>query len=490
MKAASMFGFGMLGVGLLTALACKDKKGSSIDDSGASGGEDGGGEDGGAEAVAHPTWYQDVQPIVAEHCWTCHDGTNEAAFDLTDPNMVAELADWLYAKMDGPDVEPPYYMPPFPMVEHDECDLGLPVVGDMRVPSDKLETFGNWIADGTPMGDPETAADYVVPPMRQMHGDRFVDLPPMHMQTHDGLTGNAYLCWSWDLGLEEGAWVTGIQVNPDNLNILHHAVIMADFSNETKPLPEEDPDGDGSGPCPSPGDSVPDATMIATWVPGADPIMVAEGSAIYFPPGTRIVSATHYHPDGVGQTDDTNLTVAFRSTPPDYQVFTYALGAASPSENDVDNWQDGPFLLEAGDSDYQVTWRQSNRRGDDGDYRIYGLFLHAHYAMTNFRVSLEREAQDGEPECLIDVPVWDFEWQRTYEYDVPFEQLPKLYNGDVWKFECGYDNTWDNPVLSDALLSAGYDELPDIQIGKGYLDEMCVVHALVMTPYDGRYEKE
>lgn len=476
----------LLGASLAVA-ACNGSGKDSGSGPGTDGGATDGGSDGGDGGASHdPNWYEDIQPIIAEHCWNCHDGNNDAAFALTDPDMVAQLADWLNDKINGPDDTPPYIMPPFPLDPSEECDPGLPITGDPRLTDEEKALFESWIAAGTPLGDPENAAPYTVPETREIYGDRIVEMPPLFTETVDGQEGNLYNCWSWDLGLDDGgAWLTSLQVNPDNLNIVHHAVIMADYSGLTAPNDRGDPDGDGHGQCPAPGDEVPDATMLATWAPGADPIILPEGTAMWFPQGTRLVSATHYHPNGVGQVDETSITVAWRDTPPEYMVTTLPLGAADPNENDVPNWEKRPFLLPAGDDHYHNVWRDRHNHSPDVEMRIWALFPHLHYAAKQVKVTLEHEGQDDE--CLLEIPQWDFDWQRTYEFDVPFEQMPLLESGDTFKIDCTYDNSESNEYLAEALADAGKD-FEDIQIGNGYLDEMCVLHAIIMQEYDGRYD--
>lgn len=467
--------------------ACSDPAspgdGSAIGDGAATdSGGDGGHADGGATGT--PTWYQDIQPMMAEHCWTCHNASNDdAAFDFSDPAMAVELADWLNAKINGPDDEPPYQMPPFPLGDDEECDLGLPITGDLRMSAEDKALFQEWVDAGTPLGDADAAAPYDIPPPREMWGDRIEDLSPMSMTTRDGQKGDAYNCWSWDLGITdpEGAWLTGLRVNPDNLNIVHHAVIMADYSGRTAPA------GGGDGKCPQPDDEVPDATMLATWAPGADPIILPTDAGMHFPPGTRLVSATHYHPNGTGQHDATNITLAWRDTPPAYEVVTLPLGAADPGENDVPNWEERPFHLAAGDDDYVNTWRDPHQHPDDKEFRIWGLFPHMHYAATSMKVTLEHE--DGTATCIADVPVWEFDWQRTYEFDVPYDELPILQDGDTFAIRCGYNNSASNPLLAEKMEENGL-EFQDISIGNGYLDEMCVLHAIIMQEYDGRFERE
>jgi hypothetical protein len=81
-------------------------------------------------------------------------------------------------------------------------------------------------------------------------------------------------------------------------------------------------------------------------------------------------------------------------------------------------------------------------------------------------------------ECLVSAPKYDFEWQRSYFYDVPLAELPTFMPGDVLTINCGYDNSMDNGNMREALGRAGLDENIEVNLGDETLDEMCLVGLL------------
>lgn len=96
------------------------------------------------------------------------------------------------------------------------------------------------------------------------------------------------------------------------------------------------------------------------------------------------------------------------------------------------------------------------------------------------RPDMTREALSGEPanECLVSAPRYDFEWQRSYRYDVEISELPTFIPGDVLSIECHYQNSLENPQMRAALSRAGQTAPQEVRLGEETLDEMCLVGLL------------
>jgi hypothetical protein len=65
-------------------------------------------------------------------------------------------------------------------------------------------------------------------------------------------------------------------------------------------------------------------------------------------------------------------------------------------------------------------------------------------------------------ECAVDVPVWDFDWQRFYFYETAMASVP----GDEVRLSCTYDTSSRTSATT---------------WGEGTDDEMCLV-GLYVTP--------
>ena len=83
---------------------------------------------------------------------------------------------------------------------------------------------------------------------------------------------------------------------------------------------------------------------------------------------------------------------------------------------------------------------------------IFSANLHMHTMGRSGRFTLIRA--DGSEQCLLNVPAYDFDWQRSYRFKAPVVIGP----GDRLKLECFFDNPTDQSV----------------HWGDGTEDEMCL----------------
>jgi hypothetical protein len=103
---------------------------------------------------------------------------------------------------------------------------------------------------------------------------------------------------------------------------------------------------------------------------------------------------------------------------------------------------------------------------------MWGVGTHMHYVGRDMKIDIEHA--DGQKECLVQTPEWDFSWQRFYAYDAPLSAVPTLRPGDVVNMRCTYDNSMGNPFVRTALQQVGMDVPMDVHLGETTLDEMCL----------------
>ena len=95
---------------------------------------------------------------------------------------------------------------------------------------------------------------------------------------------------------------------------------------------------------------------------------------------------------------------------------------------------------------------------------VHNVGLHMHELGRHATLSIERA--DGNNECLLDIPDWDFGWQGGYF----LKQPTLLYAGDKLSLQCEWDNSAENqPVINGEKL-----EPQDVEWGEGTRDEMCL----------------
>ncbi|MGB1700044.1 MAG: hypothetical protein ACPHRO_08835 [Nannocystaceae bacterium] len=248
---------------------------------------------------------------------------------------------------------------------------------------------------------------------------------------------------------------------PGNTEIAHHVLLFIDPSGASASWEDGILEDCGGGP------GVSDATLIGGWVPGSFPVLPPEGVGIEFPAGARMIFNYHYHATGSPQSDDsTALALRYSTTPPEWLSFFELVGAPG-----VGTLQTEPFLIEAGAKDHEEVAEWVIPDFGDLDVRVWSTTNHMHKVGVDMQTSVIR---GGEEECLVQTPSWDFNWQRSYAYDVPIGESVQVESGDIVRVRCTYDNTLDNPSVLEALAEVGATEPMDVVLGEGTLDEMCL----------------
>jgi len=348
--------------------------------------------------------------------------------------------------------------------ETDECDSIGTWKDDLRPSPEDIEMFEDWLAAGTPEGDP-AQADPLNPPHEIEFSGPGIEAYTIPTTTFSGeVPEDQYLCFPVPLEKSEDGWVTGLQLVPGNPEVLHHAIVFLDPLGVSQGLA----DSSGSYPCfGSPGDFY--ATVLSAWASGAQPLDLQDGMGTPVPAGASLVVQMHYSPTEVETSDSTTVRLRWTDAPPTKTAEMVIFGGMFPWHASSQNWADPPFLVPANSNGHVEVWSQELPlpAGAD-DVRLWAHIPHMHLAGVDIRISLERESQDM---CLSHSPSWDFNWSRGYIYDGAFEELPRLQEGDRVVIRCTYDNSVDNPILMEY---SGAESIADITVGDGTLDEMCV----------------
>src|SRR5574338_742557 len=100
----------------------------------------------GPDPEPRANWYQDVAPIVAEHCMGCHQPGGIGPFDLTTYDMASENAGRMIDKIEKGE------MPPFDAREEADCTPRFGWQEDPRLSDAEIDTIRTWIDDGLAEG--------------------------------------------------------------------------------------------------------------------------------------------------------------------------------------------------------------------------------------------------------------------------------------------------------------------------------------------------
>lgn len=406
---------------------------------------------------ARPNWHEDIAPLVAEHCVTCHTAGGIGPYPMEDYEQTRPLAP-IMALQAGARL-----MPPWHGVETDECQPPAAFKHDARLSDEQIQLLQDWADLGAPEGDPALAAPIPPPPSFDLASPTTtvtmqgaVEVEPQGSQL------DFFHCLSFDPGHTQEVYIDGMQVIPGNAAILHHVLIYVDTEAESAGWPggTELNCGGGAG--------VSNVQLVGAWTPGNLPSETPEGVGIRLPVGARLVFNVHYHASVTGpQTDDgTGLALRWQTTPPTYVADFQLIGA--PGFGTVTT---SPFMIPAGAGSHQEVVEYAVPNIGLADVRVFSVLNHMHKVGVDMKTSVLR---GGSEECLVQTPGWDFNWQRTYEYDVPIDEAFKVQSGDVVRVRCTYDNTLDNPAVVEALEEVGLDEPQDVYLGEETLDEMCL----------------
>ncbi|MBM4390276.1 MAG: hypothetical protein FJ090_04070 [Deltaproteobacteria bacterium] len=412
---------------------------------------------------AATTWHRDVAPIVARSCVGCHVDGGIAPFALDSFSAAAPMASAMAAAVEEG------RMPPWGAQQTDECTPRLGWKDDLRLSDAEKATLRSWADSGAHEGDATTAAALPEPVSLALDGAN-QQLSPVHSYVTSG-DNDEFICFVLDPALEQTRWLTGVQVLPDNEKVVHHALIFAIDRDDAAALAGDDGLYDCFG-----GIGSDELALVGAWAPGAAAITVPEGSGLLVEPDQMFVMQIHYHPAGeVADPDASAIDLRWIDEEPEMEAVLALVGNAAsesggllPGPND-DNGVE--FHIPAGAVGHTEEMAFTIQ-SQSADYRVFLAGTHMHYVGTDMAIWLEEEG--NEPECLVQTPAWDFNWQRGYAYDAAVDELPRLNEGDTLRMRCTYDNSLDNPGVREALADQGLSEPVDVRLGEETLDEMCL----------------
>jgi hypothetical protein len=428
------------------------------------------GEGASGSAGAAPTFHKDVEPILQKSCRSCHSPGRIAPFSLAsyaDAKVVSKaIAGETAARR----------MPPWGAFETDECNPPA-ILDDMHLTPDQIRTLEDWDAAGAPEGDPADAPPPFEPPPAGLE-DADIEVRPKEPFSVGG-ESDQFRCFVIDPGFTGMTYLNGYQVIAGNPAVVHHVLIYVDPNRQSEALM----DASGSYDCFG-GPGLGNASILGGWAPGMAAVEYGADIGAPIAAGALLVMQVHYHPAGAeAAPDSTALKMRFSDAPPTYRLDVLLIGNAQGPMGKGDGLLPGPgdeggveFRIPAGAAGH-VERMNFTLPSIPVDVYVYGAAHHMHYVGTDMKTSIVRATPIGdEPteECLLQTPQWDFTWQRSYIYDAPLKDLPKLRSGDMLKIRCTYDNTMDNPFVAAALAEQQLTSPVDVELGEATLDEMCL----------------
>ncbi len=400
-------------------------------------------EEDGAVAAAEgtPTWYADVEPIVAKSCAGCHQPGSYASFlPLTSYEEVSGVKELVAAAMsDGS-------MPPWTAAS--DCTT---YEGDISVDEDAVQTVVDWAEAGAPEGDPATSPGGLesgVPMGGLSRIDHTLEMTAAYLPEAEPDDYRCFL-FDWPAG---STYLTGYEVDIGNKDVVHHVVVYVSppgLAESYRSLDEAD-EGEGYSCFGGPGIVDNDqADWLGGWAPGGISGDFPEGTGIHVEEDSVVIVQMHYNVENAGPQ-------------PDQSSIRVMVDDAVDHPGQIQPWANPAWLsstlMELPAQTEDISHGFSFAPG--GDYLLWTSNLHMHELGKNARLAIDRA--DGSEDCMLQIDDWDFSWQRSYR----FEEPKLIEDGDAISLEC----TWDNPT----------DE--DIYWGDGTGDEMCLGTFLITLP--------
>lgn len=432
-----------------------------------------------------PSFSATVQPVLEQRCATCHNpgGVGSDIWRLDTAGDASVVAEGLGL------VTSAGYMPPFPASE-----VGVPVKHRTTLTPDQVAAVTAWAEAGGPLDvDPATPvrpAPSDVPPLPR---DR--ELPLAEPYQGSVAVVNDYRCFVLDPGFTDTTFVGGYGFEPDQAEVVHHALAFRVRAGGRDALAARDAADPGPGwQCyvgvggggivGAPGS---DATQFMAWAPGQDPSRFPEGVGLKMEAGDQIVVQIHYHFEHSAPPDRSRMVLDLADGDPAAMQETSHDVYLAPAEIPCARWESGPLcdrnavidelvadygpaaagianglhlLCDTRPEDFAGMTDGVARSSCDHVIRrpreVLGVFGHMHEIGTRFRMT--RNPGRPDEQVLLDIPRWNFDWQLNYE---PVDPVV-LGRGDVLRVECEWDRSRMAPARPRYVTWA-----------EGTEDEMC-----------------
>ena len=368
---------------------------------------------GGKRAVV---FTKDVAPILQKHCEECHRQGGVAPMSLV---TYEEARPWARAIKERVSRRE---MPPF----HATGALGR-YVGDPRLTDGEVATISDWVDSGSPRGDAKDA-----PAPRQWKNDWTLGTPDIIVKAKQPYTVKAgekdqYVFFMFDYVFPEDTWISSIETRPGNPRAVHHA-----NTHLVPPAIQVPAEGYIAG------DFDPTARgtiMVAGWAPGVTPVMLPAGTAVRIPKGLRLGLQVHYAPSAKETTDQTEVGIYLANG-----LVNKNLRVLFGDRKDIE------IVPGTGDQSFVA----KNTFQTDAVVR----FMHVHMHLRGKAMVMRLTYPDGRKEDVLEVPNYNFNWQRVYILKEPL-RVPK---GTTVEYIGTYDNSAKNKFNPDPAKTVHWGE--------------------------------
>ena len=365
-----------------------------------------------AEPPRPVTFSEDIAPLVFQNCTVCHRPGQIGPFALTDYESVKRRAKQI-GEVTGDGTMPPWH-----------ADRGVvEYSNDRSLTPPQIALIADWVAAGTPEGDPaKTPALPLFPEGWQMgKPDLAATMPEAYLVPAEGK--DIYRKFVIPLNLDQDRWVKGVEFRPGDPKVVHHILYYLDTTGKAREYDARDPAPGFRGM----GQSNGEFRYLGGWDLGSQPTELPYGLRWFIPKGADLVVQINYHPNGRETTDQSSVGFHFSDEPtarpwsiiPVPPHFGMMQGIDIPA-GAKEHLEEASFVIPE-------------------DCEAFAVNAHAHY--LGKRMEMRATFKDGSTRWLLKTSNWDFQWQEDYIFQQPIK-LPAGTRLDVLM---SYDNSAENP---------------------------------------------
>lgn len=355
--------------------------------------------DRGKEAeFAKISYVNEVVPILQAKCVDCHQPNGIAPWHMTSYQVVKGFAPMIREAIRRD------RMPPFDADNHYR-----PFAKNENLSEAEIKTLIHWIDAGAPSDITAGGEDPLVkvaagrPDWPLGKPDLVVDIPSYDVPAQGVVD---YQIPAVKSPLTKGKWLKATTFKPGNRQGVHH--ILAGW------MPEYPKSGRGFDW---------DISM-GGYAVGNESNLAPANWATWIPAGGAISFQMHYTPTGKAFTDNSKIAFYFQDEAP--EMMKRQIVIADPSIEIAPN---------------QARHHETAYVQFPADVQIYAAQVHAHY--RGYASKLTAIYPDGKEEILLNMPHYDFNWQRDYI----FKDLIDLPAGTKLVADYWYDNSKNNKAL-------------------------------------------
>jgi hypothetical protein len=375
------------------------------------------------------TFAKQVAPIFQKRCEECHREGGMAPMSLATYEESRPWARSIKEKVAGRE------MPPF----HAAGAVGR-YLNDPRLTDEEIATVVKWVDGGAPKGDPKDLPAPVRWKDEWPFGEPDLVLKPKQAYPIKASKQDQYVFFVFDHVLPEETWVRSIVTRPGNLKAVHHAnthVVTPALKAPESGFFEGDFEPSARG-----------TIMVSGWAPGVQPVALADGVAIKIPKGMRFGIQIHYAPAEKDTIDQTRVGVYFADG-----LIKKHMRVLFGDRKDLN--------IPPNDPNYSLT----STKTFDADSVI--SFFHVHMHLRGKSYLMRMTYPDGRQEVALEVPRYDFNWQRTYVLNDPI-RVPKgtKFNPDPSQSVKWGEKTTDEMMQGRMFYEVAEENL-NVQVKKG-----------------------